>query len=152
MPTEFFLTRRTEQPAAQLHTNEFSHSLFNFCTNSMVCVAALTKQGTAVLKGRQARDIRWGALLSEADPHETHAKRLRRGLEGNLDFLMEQVEQRVSAARQKPVIALIETGRVLKDKRNENVQCPKGRLGIHSAREHFCGARRQTAPNRKQLG
>ena len=65
--------------------------------------------------------IRWGALLSEADPHETHAKRLWRGLEKNLDFLKEQVEQRVSPARQEPVIGLIETGRALKNKRNENV-------------------------------
>jgi len=47
--------------------------------------------------------IRWGALLSEAAPHETHAKRLRRGLENNLKFLKRVVEQQVSPARQKAV-------------------------------------------------
>jgi hypothetical protein len=65
--------------------------------------------------------IRWGALLSGAVHHETHAKHLRRGLKSNLDFLVKQVELRVSPARQRPVIDLIETGGGLKDKRNENV-------------------------------
>jgi len=64
--------------------------------------------------------ICWGALLSGA-AQETHAKRLRRGLDQNLDFLTKQVKQRVSAARQKPVIDLIAISRALKDKRNENV-------------------------------
>jgi hypothetical protein len=40
--------------------------------------------------------IRWGALLSGAVHHETHAKHLRRGLKSNLDFLVKQVELRVS--------------------------------------------------------
>ena len=31
-PRTLFLTRRTEQRAAQLHTTEFAHSLLNFCT------------------------------------------------------------------------------------------------------------------------
>src|SRR5208337_4836181 len=31
MLRELFLTRRTEQPAAQLHTNEISHSLSELC-------------------------------------------------------------------------------------------------------------------------
>ena len=65
--------------------------------------------------------IRWGALLSEGGHHETHAKRLLRGLDKNLDFLIERAKEHISPAGQKPVLDLIETARALKNKRNENV-------------------------------
>lgn len=65
--------------------------------------------------------VRWATLLSEGAHHETHAKLLRRGLDSKLKFLVQRVNQRISPARQRPVIELIETCRALKDQRNENV-------------------------------
>lgn len=65
--------------------------------------------------------VRWSALLSEPDTDETHAKRLYRGLDSNLDFLMDLVKERISAGSQQQIIDLIEASRVLKNRRNENV-------------------------------
>jgi hypothetical protein len=65
--------------------------------------------------------IRWGALLSEGDHLDTHSKSLLRGLDKNLDFLADRVKIRISPTSQRRVLDLIETGRTLKNRRNENV-------------------------------
>src|SRR6266511_5121976 len=64
--------------------------------------------------------IHWGAWLSD-NPQGTLLKRLHRGLDKNLDFLADRVEERISSAKKKPVLDLIETSRSLKNKRNENI-------------------------------
>lgn len=65
--------------------------------------------------------IQWSALLSDGDHEETHARRLLRGMESNLNFLCDRVKQRVSPESQQRVLDMIETARALKNRRNENV-------------------------------
>jgi hypothetical protein len=80
--------------------------------------------------------IRWAALLSEADVDETRYKNLTRGLESNLTLLADRVRECVSSASQKSVLDLIEKGRTLKNKRNENVHGVWGEM-VHEDTGEF---------------
>ncbi len=80
--------------------------------------------------------LRWVALLSDDPVNETRFKNLTRGLEQTLTMLTDLVKRRVSSPNQQSVIDLIETGRKLKDERNESVHGVWGEMETQK-RAHF---------------
>jgi hypothetical protein len=71
------------------------------------------------------------ALLSDDPMDETRYKNITRGLDNNLNLLADLVKERVSSTNQGKVLDLIERGRTLKNKRNENVHCVWGQM-VHA--------------------
>lgn len=81
------------------------------------------------------------ALLSDDPVDDTRYKNLTRGLDNSLNILADQVRVRVSLGNQSKILDLIELGRKLKNKRNENVHGVWGQMAYADSGE-FAGVAR----------